>query len=374
MTGQGGDERGVDAPADVRAGEGLDVAALRGWLEREVPELAGRAVTVSQFPRGHSNLTYLLTFSPRAGGGGDPTEVVLRRPPRGERAASAHDMGREHRLLSALHPRWPRVPRPVAFCDDASVLGAPFYLMERLRGLIVRKQLAPGMDDSPDAVGRLCGTLVDLFAEVHAVDWRAAGLGGLYKGPGYTQRQIDGWIRRWEAARTDDVPTVEAAARWLAARIPSEGESTLIHNDFKHDNVVLDPDDHGRVVGLLDWEMATVGDPLMDLGTTLGYWVEVDDPPHVQAFAFCPTNVPGAWSRRELVERYVARSGREVADPVFYFVYGLFKLAVVAQQIYRRFKLGQTSDPRFARFIFGVQALGDLASRAIDRDRIDRLG
>jgi aminoglycoside phosphotransferase (APT) family kinase protein len=355
----------IDAAAPVREGEALDLAALRRWLDVACPELVGD-VALTQFPAGHSNLTYLLTIGDR--------EVVLRRPPFGARIASAHDMGREYRLLSALHPVWPRVPRPLACCDDAGVLGAPFYLMERLRGVIVRKRLPAGVDASPEGVDRLCGALADTLVEVHGVDWRAAGLGPLYKGDGYVARQVSGWTRRYDAARTDDVRAIEDAARWLAANLPTDASPTLIHNDFKHDNLVLDPADPTRVVGLLDWEMATIGDPLMDLGTTLGYWIEATDPPHIQAFAFCPTNVPGAWSRARLVEEYARRSGREVTDPVFYFVYGLFKLAVVAQQIYRRYKLGHTQDERFARFLLGVQVLGDLATRAIDRGRVDRLG
>jgi len=356
----------IDGAAPVRDGEALDLEALRGWLDEAAPELTGD-ITLSQFPAGHSNLTYLLTIGDR--------EVVLRRPPFGTKAASAHDMGREHRLLSALHPVWPRVPRPLAYCEDDAVLGAPFYLMERLRGVIVRKRVPEGLDATPTGVEQLCAGIADTLAEVHAVDWRVAGLDGMYKGAGYVERQVRGWTRRYEAARTDDVKTVEQAARWLVEHLPGEdSDATLIHNDLKHDNLVLDPADPARVVGLLDWEMATIGDPLMDLGTTLGYWVEATDPPHIQAFAFCPTNVPGAWSRARLVDEYARRSGREIDNPVFYFVYGLFKLAVVAQQIYRRFKLGQTQDKRFARFLMGVHALGDLATRAIDRGRVDRLG
>jgi len=356
----------LDPTAPVRDGEGLPLDALAAWLEGAAPELAGLPLTVEQFPRGHSNLTYLLRAGDR--------ELVLRRPPFGARIASAHDMGREHAILSGLHPHLPVVPRPIAYCPDDSVIGAPFYLMERITGLIIRKRLPAELNAGDGLVARVSDALVRALVEVHAVDWCAAGLDSLYKGEGYVVRQIEGWTRRYQAAQTDDLPEVDAVARWLADHLPPESAPTLIHNDFKHDNLVLDPDDPGRVIGILDWEMATVGDPLMDLGTTLGYWIEATDPAHIQAFAFCPSNVPGAPTRAELVAAYEAASGRAVDHPVFYFVYGLFKLAVVAQQIYRRYTLGHTRDPRFATFIFGVKLLAELATRAIERGRIDRLG
>ncbi len=359
----------VDEAGEVRAGEALDVEALQGWLAREVPGLAG-PVEVLQFPKGHSNLTYLLRVAGR--------EVVLRRPPFGAKIKSAHDMGREFALLSGLRQVWDKVPEPLAYCEDEGVLGAPFYLMERLSGLIIRKRMPPGVEAGPEAMRALCEAMVGTLAEIHAVDWRAAGLEGLWRGQGYVRRQVEGWTDRYVRAKTDEIPEIEQVAAWLAANLPEEGAPALIHNDFKHDNLVLDPAVRGRaswrVVGVLDWEMATVGDPLMDLGTTLAYWVEATDPAPVRSFAFCPTDVPGSYTRAELVRRYEEVSGREVKDPVFYFAYGLFKLAVVAQQIYRRFKQGHSKDARFASFILGVRILGGLGARAIEKGRIDRLG
>ncbi|MCA9513867.1 MAG: phosphotransferase family protein [Myxococcales bacterium] len=348
--------------AAVRAGEELPVAALAAWFAEAAPELAGQPVEVLQFPKGHSNLTYLLRVGER--------ELVLRRPPHGAKIASAHDMAREHTILSALNPRLPQAPRPLAFCGDEGVLGAPFYVMERVRGLIVRKTLPAAWAGDAARARAVSEVTCDALVMLHAVDWRAAGLGELWKGEGYVARQVSGWAGRYSRARTDDVPTIEAAAAWLAAHLPEEQAPALIHNDVKPDNLVLDVDDPRRVVGILDWEMATIGDPLMDLGTTLGYWVQADDPAPAQAFAFCPSNAPGALTRAEMVARYEQRSGRVVGDPVFYYVYGLFKLAVVAQQIYQRYATGKTKDKRFASFIFGVRVLGDMAARAIEAGRL----
>lgn len=355
----------MSADADVaamRSGEELPVAALEAWIAGALPELAGQGLEVLQFPKGHSNLTYLLRVGER--------ELVLRRPPFGAKIASAHDMEREHTLLAALHPRLPAAPRPLAFCADEAVLGAPFYLMERVRGLIVRKTLPPAWEGDAARARAVSEVTCDALAMLHAVDWREAGLAGLWKGEGYVERQVSGWARRYERARTDDVSTVEATAAWLGEHLPGEQAPALIHNDVKPDNLVLDPDDPRRVVGILDWEMATIGDPLMDLGTTLGYWVQADDPAAAQAFAFCPSNAPGALTRAEMLARYEQASGRRVEDPVFYYVYGLFKLAVVAQQIYQRFVVGQTKDKRFASFGFGVRVLGDLAARAMASGRL----
>ncbi|MFT7581553.1 MAG: aminoglycoside phosphotransferase (APT) family kinase protein [Myxococcota bacterium] len=356
----------IDQATAVRDGETLDLDSLRAWFAASVPDLAGKPVTLAQFPKGHSNLTYLLNVGGQA--------LVLRRPPFGTRAKSAHDMGREFRILSALQGHYLLAPEAIAFCEDESVLGAPFYLMQRLEGLIVRKRLPEGVPGDPDAMGEMSRAFVDNMVAIHAVDWQAAGLSDLYRGEGYVARQISGWTRRYDKAQTDEIATVNQVATWLAENLPVEAVPTLIHNDYKHDNLVLDPADPTRIIGVLDWEMATVGDPLMDLGTTLGYWIETNDPAQVQAFAFCPSNRPGMYSRQQLVDAYQQTSGREVATPVFYFVYGLFKLAVVAQQIYQRFKLGHSKDPRFASFIFGVRMLTDLAARAIDKGRINNLG
>lgn len=357
----------LDLAMPVRTGEELDIAALSAWLGEHFPELADRPVVVEQFPAGHSNLTYLV----RVGVGDGARELVIRRPPFGSQVKSAHDMGREFALQSALAGRFP-VPRTLAYELDESVLGAPFYAMERVVGVICRKKL--GVADANAATYvRLSEALVETMVALHAIDWRA-GLANLYRGEGYVRRQVEGWSRRWDEALTEDVPAIERLRTELLRDVPADAGATVVHNDLKYDNLVLDPDDLGHVRAVLDWEMATVGCPLMDLGTSLGYWVEATDPAAMKMMAFVPTYEPGNLDREGVVRRYEERSGRVVARPVFYFVFGLFKLAVVGQQIYRRFVTGKTQDKRFAMFGQAVRTLGDLGVRALDADRVSRLG
>lgn len=356
----------LDEAAPVREGEQLDPARLRPFLEAAFPGAAG-AVEVLQFPSGHSNLTYLVRLGDR--------EAVLRRAPFGTTVKGAHDMGREFRLLSALQAAYPLAPRPLAFCDDPAILGAPFYLMARVRGLVLRGDgRSAGIPLTPSLLRATSTALVDALAGLHALDLERTGLLALGRPEGYVGRQVKGWTDRYAAAATEAIPTLEAAAAWLAAHQPPGRGAALVHNDFKYDNVVLDPADPARIVAVLDWEMATVGDPLMDLGTALGYWIDADDPAPMRAHPMGPTHLPGGLSRREVVERYAARSGRPVEGAVFYYVFALFKLAGILQQIYRRFVDGHTRDPRFGPLIHTIRALGDQAARALDRDRIDRLG
>ncbi len=355
----------VDQARAVREGEALDTERLAAFIAERMPEAEGE-VEVLQFPGGHSNLTYLV----RAGG----RELVLRRPPFGTKVKSAHDMGREYRILSRLADVYPKAPRARLYCDDPAVLGAPFYLMDRVEGVILRKQQAPaGVALPPERMRALSEALVDGLAELHGVDFAACGLGDLGHPEGYVRRQVEGWTRRYAAARTDDLPEVERAAAWLLDHVPPERGAALIHNDYKYDNLVLDPADLTRIVAVLDWEMATVGDPLMDLGTSLGYWVDPDDSPEMRMLPVGPTTLPGNLTRAEVVARYAEKSGDDVAGILFYYVFGLFKVAVIAQQIYARFKQGLTQDPRFQAMILGVTVLGKTADRAVEVGRIDRL-
>jgi aminoglycoside phosphotransferase (APT) family kinase protein len=350
----------IDRPAAVRPGEELDAAALAAYLRERLPEVGDGTIEVRQFPRGFSNLTYLVA----AGG----REMVLRRPPFGAQVRGGHDVVREHRILAALHPVWPRVPRPLLCCADEAVLGAPFYLMDRVQGVVLRDRAPAGVELDEAAMRGVCLAAVDTLAELHAVDWRAAGLEGIGRPEGYVARQVHGWTERWQKARTDDVPEMDTAAAWLAANLPAEGEPAVIHNDYKYDNLVLDPADLTRVRAVLDWEMATLGDPLMDLGTTLAYWAEPGDPPALQAFGI--THLPGNLDRRGVVERYAEKTGRDVGGIVFHYVYGLFKVGVIAQQIYARFRAGKTQDPRFAALIHAVRAAARTAEAAAARGSV----
>lgn len=347
----------IDQPTAIRTGEELDVPRLQSYLRDNLPGAAGE-LSVQQFPRGFSNLTYLLRLGDR--------ELVLRRPPFGANIKTAHDMGREYRILVALKPVYPRVPRPLLYCTDESVLGAPFYVMERLQGVILRTKLLEGM--TPQLMRGVCQAALEAMVELHQLDYQKAGLGDLGKPEGYTQRQVSGWSGRYQNARTNDIFGMERAMEWLAAHIPPASGTALIHNDFKYDNLILDPTDLTRVVAVLDWEMATLGDPLMDLGTTLGYWTEENDPPGLKSFGL--THLPGNFSRVELVEVYAAQTGRDVSNMVFYYVFGLFKVGVIMQQIYARYQKGLTQDGRFAMLIHLIREIGQKIDRAIETGRV----
>lgn len=356
----------IDDTRPVRPGEEIDAAPLAVWLKERLPGIEG-PIAVEQFPGGHSNLTYLLRFGDR--------ELVLRRPPFGSKVKTAHDMGREFRVLSRLYTLYPKAPHALLHCDDPELIGAPFYVMERMRGVILRQQKAPaGLDLDPERMRAISAAAVDGLAELHAVDYRAAGLEDLGHPQGYVARQIEGWSERWRRSRTDDIPDLDRAAAWLGRHQPPEAaESALLHNDYKYDNLVLHSTDLERIVAVLDWEMATVGDPLMDLGTSLGYWMDPDDAPALRLLPAGPTTLPGNLRRAEVVERYAAVTGRDVSNILFYYVFGLFKIAVIAQQIYFRFRQGLTKDERFAALLGAVRILGHTAARAIDQGRIDRL-
>ncbi len=329
----------LDHPTAVRTGEELPLAALEPFLLSHFPGSAG-PLTVEQFPSGHSNLTYLVHLGNR--------EMVLRRPPFGSTVKTAHDMGREYRVLSKLHSAYPEAPKVVLYCDDQSVLGAPFYLTEPIRGIIIRKDPPEGLDFSPETARRLSESFVDNLARLHGLDYQAIGLGDLGKPQGYLERQVRGWINRYHGSQTHDLPEVARISAWLIERMPPTGEATLIHNDYKYDNMILDSNDITKIIGVLDWEMCTIGDPLTDLGTALAYWVEAQDSDELQQARWCPSNYPGSLTRAQLIERYARATGRDVSSMVFYLAFARFKVAVILQQIYCRYHLGLTRDERFA--------------------------
>jgi aminoglycoside phosphotransferase (APT) family kinase protein len=328
-----------DRPVPVRHGEELDVAKLARFLRSAWPSCAG-PLTVEQFPGGHSNLTYLLRLGER--------EMVLRRPPYGSKVKSAHDMGREYRVLSKLHPAYPLAPKVLLFCDDESILGSPFYLMERISGIIIRRDPPAGWPFTSETARRLSESFVDNLARLHALDYAAMGLATLGKPQGYLARQVTGWMERYHDSETHDLPEVARIAAWLKEHMPVASDAALIHNDYKYDNVVLDPEETTRIMGVLDWEMSTIGDPLTDLGTTLAYWVNPQDPDELQRIRWAPSTYPGSLIRSQLVERYAKATARDVSNVAFYLTLARFKIAVIVQQIYRRYHQGLTRDERFA--------------------------
>lgn len=348
----------VDQPVNLRDDDRLDIHAITAWLAERVPGLGARP-TVRQYPGGASNLTYLLQWPDR--------ELILRRPPFGQKAASAHDMGREVRFLTALRPVYAGLPEVIASCDDPEVADGPFYVMERLRGIILRKDLPPELHLDPAQTRTLCERVLSKLVELHSVDVQAHGLTHLGKAGGYVQRQLTGWSDRYRRALTPGAADFERVMTWLQAHQPADVATTVIHGDFRFDNVVLDPADPLTVIGVLDWEMATLGDPLMDLGSSLAYWVQADDDPVMQLMRRQPTHAPGMLTRAEVWRFYAEATGREVPDPLFYEVYGLFRLAVVLQQIWFRYHHGQTRNPAFAQFGAVAQYLDARCQQLIDQ-------
>lgn len=339
----------LDEATVVRPGEDLDPQKVAAFLKSVVPGLSGELV-IRQFPSGYSNLTYLLTM-------GDQ-EWVLRRPPMGTKAETAHDMGREYRILKALGPVFAYCPHPLAYTEDPAIMGCPFYIMERLHGIILRKDLPPGLSFTPRQARGLCEHLVDVHVNLHRIDFKAVGLENFGKPRGYVRRQVEGWSARYRAARTDDAPDFEAVMAWLLKHMPPDTKApAIVHNDYKLDNCVLDPADPSAIIGILDWEMTTLGDPLMDLGNSLAYWVEQNDPPDMHRIRTMLTHMKGALTRQEIIQRYAEKSGRSVSDFDFYSAFGLFRLAVIAQQIYYRYYHGQTQDERFKELVGVVHVL-----------------
>jgi aminoglycoside phosphotransferase (APT) family kinase protein len=350
----------LNTTAPIRAGEELDAARLSQYLRTLFPDL-NDALAIEQYPSGHSNLTYLVRAGAR--------DFVLRRPPFGSTVKSAHDMSREFRVLSGLHRVYAQVPRPIAYCEDQGILGAPFYLMERIDGVVLRKQLPGGVIIPEETAQRLSRSFIENLAAIHGLNLEDAGLTGFGKPQGYVRRQIEGWTRRYHDAATENLREMDQLAGWLDRQQPPESGVALIHNDYKLDNVVLDAADLTRIIGVFDWEMATIGDPLMDLGSTLAYWIEKNDSPELRALQFAPTTSAGFVSRHDLTVMYEQASGRAVSNPVFYYVYGLFKLVVIIQQIYYRYVKGFTRDERFAGFGDTVRVLARRATDAVQTGR-----
>jgi aminoglycoside phosphotransferase (APT) family kinase protein len=343
----------VEDGREVREEDSFDVMAVATWLRENAPQILQENLDgtprVRQFAGGASNLTYLLAF-------GDH-ELILRRPPRGTKAASAHDMRREYRIQEALAPVYPYVPKMVALCTEESVIGGDFYVMERIKGTILRGRIPQSLGLDEGSTRRLCTGAIERLVQLHQADPAAAGLADIGKGAGYVRRQVEGWSERYRAAHTWNVPSFARVMTWLSERQPEDVGQTIVHNDFRFDNLVLAPNDPQRIMGVLDWELATVGDPLMDLGGALAYWVQADDDRIMRALRRQPTDAPGMLTRREVVELYCELIGLTVEDWVFYEVFGLFRLATIVQQIYKRYHLRETRNRAFRNYWLGVRYL-----------------
>lgn len=352
------DQPQIDEAREIREGEELNIESLQVFLNKEL-NTGNASLEISQFPSGYSNLTYLLKL-------GDQ-ELVLRRPPFGaEKISKGHDMGREYKVLSRLHPVYSKTPKPLVYTEDTSIIGAPFYIMERVKGMILRS--GKKVDFSRQDSRILAENFIHNLAKLHKIDVNETNLIELGKPDGYMKRQVEGWISRYRKSQTDDIRDMDEVMEWFPNNIPESHYTSFIHNDYKYDNIVLSADDPTMIKAVLDWEMSTVGDPLSDLATTLAYTTESTDPEPLRMFGI--RSFEGIMSRDEMVRRYEAASGIKTDNMVFHFAFATFKLGVICQQIYYRYKEGFTKDPRFAPLIFLVKATAKLSASAVKNGRI----
>ncbi|MBN6189115.1 phosphotransferase family protein [Aneurinibacillus sp. BA2021] len=347
----------------VRKGEELDAAALERYLRSTLAIADDAQLEVEQFEAGHSNLTYQIRIG--------KWEAVVRRPPLGPVAPKAHDMKREYTLLSELHPYFPLAPRPYAYCEDASVIGAPFFVMERRRGIILDRAFPPHIVYTPEIGRQISETMVQTLVDLHDVPYQETGLSAISQPDGFMERQVRGWIGRYERAKTEEIPEVMQLMDWLLRSLPPSGSPTVIHYDYKLNNVMFSEGDFTKMTGVFDWEMATVGDPLADVGAALSYWMQADDPPElIHGLGHAALTIqPGFLTRDEFVEAYAKKSSRDLSALPFYLTFAYFKLAVICQQIYYRWKVGQTQDERFARMNGFVRILIAHALRQMEHSR-----
>jgi aminoglycoside phosphotransferase (APT) family kinase protein len=349
----------------VRRGEEMDPGQLDRVLKKVVPDLQGQ-INIKQFPSGASNLTYLITY--------DNQELVLRRPPLGTKAASAHSMIREYRVIHALQKEYPAVPKGLFYTDDISLLGSEFYLMEKVDGVLVKDKIPVEWALTKGDHRLFSQVIFDKLIELHQVDIEAAGLTEFGTPEGYAARQIVGWNKRFVNAKTADIPGFDDVREWLVATIPDESNSTLpaslLHGDYRIDNVMLDPKDPFKVVAVLDWEMAALGDPLMDLSNALAYWVHNDDPIVLKSILKQPSDMPGMMRREEIIAHYGDRTGLDTSRWDFYEVYGYWRLVVILQQLYFRYVNKQTQDVRFANYGQAVSDLGKYCQQLIAKSRL----
>ena len=354
----------IDTPKNIRDGEEFPIENLEIFLKENDFEINN--LIFKQFPSGYSNLTYFLKSSSK--------EFVLRRPPFGAKSLKGgHDMLREYNVLKNLKSQFNKVPKVHLYCDNDDIIGAPFYIMDRVEGYIIRPNLQEQDSPGEEVIRNVSDSLVSTLVELHNVDINEANLNNLGKIDGYVKRQVEGWIKRYNHSKTDIIANMDFVAKWLNDNQPLEVEGSIVHNDFKYDNLVLDKNNHSKITAVLDWEMATIGDPFMDLGTTLGYWMDKNDLPELKLFQLSATTLEGNPTREGILEMYESKSGKKIPNPVFYYVFGLFKIAVIAQQIYFRYKKGFTKDRRFGLLNLAVISLSIMAKQAIIKNRLSDL-
>tara|TARA_B100000524_G_scaffold191584_1_gene99301 strand:+ start:4453 stop:5601 length:1149 start_codon:yes stop_codon:yes gene_type:complete len=354
----------IDTPKNIRDGEEFPIENLEIFLKENDFEINN--LIFKQFPSGYSNLTYFLKSSSK--------EFVLRRPPFGAKSLKGgHDMLREYNVLKNLKSQFNKVPKVHLYCDNDDIIGAPFYIMDRVEGYIIRPNLQEQDSPGEEVIRNVSDSLVSTLVELHNVDINEANLNNLGKIDGYVKRQVEGWIKRYNHSKTDIIANMDFVAKWLNDNQPLEVEGSIVHNDFKYDNLVLDKNNHSKITAVLDWEMATIGDPFMDLGTTLGYWMDKNDLPELKLFQLSATTLEGNPTREGILEMYESKSGKTIPNPVFYYVFGLFKIAVIAQQIYFRYKKGFTKDRRFGLLNLAVMSLSIMAKQAIIKNRLSNL-
>lgn len=351
----------IDAAGEVRPGEELPLDALDAYLKAHIEGLEGQP-TLTQYSGGASNWTYRLAYTSH--------DLILRRPPAGTKPKGAHDMGREYRLQTALKPVFPPLAKQYLHCTDTTIIGAEFYVMERLRGIIPRRRFPRGVELDSVQARQLNENFLDTLVALHTVDYAAVGLQPMYKGAGYARRQIEGWNARYSKARTWNVPRARHVMRWLTENIPADAGACVIHNDYRMDNVVLSAEDPTQIIGVLDWELATIGCPMMDLGNTMAYWVQGDDDGFLRRMSRQPSTLTGMLTRQQMVARYCEKTGRDLQAWPIYEVYGLCRLAVILQQIYYRYHHRQTDNPAFKNFWLMVHYLIFRAKRIIARSGI----
>jgi len=352
----------IDQAVAVRPGEELNLQALNHYLKDELSDFS-EIIHIRQYPGGYSNLTYLIETQTR--------DYVLRRPPFGANIKSAHDMGREYQVISLLKQVYPQVPTAILYCNNENIIGSPFYLMEKVSGVILRNRPPKDLILTTELMGGISKAAIDNLANLHKINIYKTGLIGLGKPEGFVERQVVGWIKRYRNAQTDVLTDMDFLADWTIAHLPPETTTpAFIHNDYKYDNLILNPDKLTQILAVLDWEMATVGDPLMDLGTTLAYWAEPDDHPALKQFSM--TALPGNLSREEIAARYAQNTGSNLDNFVFYYAFACFKIGVIGQQIYARYQKGFTKDERFGNLIYLIKACARNGYLAVKQNRISR--